>query len=61
MLKFKKEILTSLVACSYNSCLIIGMIAIILYVSGLERVRKVPMISLISYLLINLVLKCMLK
>ena len=46
---------------NYNICLIVGMVGIILYMAGMEKCKHTPSISLIVYLLINLIGKCMLR
>ena len=46
---------------NYNICLIVGMVGIILYMAGMEKCKHTARISLIIYLLINLIGKCMLR
>ena len=45
---------------NYNICLIVRMVAIILYMAGMEKSKHTASISLIVYLLINLIGKCLL-
>ena len=40
---------------SYWICLIGGMIGLILYIFGYEKGRKAPMLSIVIYLIINII------
>lgn len=56
----KKKIILTVLALNYNACLIAGIIGIMLYAAGVNKCKKVGSISLIIYLLINLIGKCLL-
>lgn len=46
---------------NYSVCLIVGMVGIILYMAGMEKCKHTASLSLIVYLLINLIGKCLIR
>ena len=50
----KKKIILTVLALNYNACLIAGIIGIMLYAAGVNKCKKAGSISLIIYLLVNL-------
>ena len=48
-----KDISISLINGSYSICLVICMLAIILYIAGLKKARKYATISLVVYILLQ--------
>lgn len=56
----KKKIILTVLALNYNACLIAGIIGIMLYAAGVNKCKKAGSISLIIYLLVNLIGKCLL-
>ena len=57
----KEKVLSTILACSYNGCLIIGLIGIILYAFGLQKSKNTASISIGVYLIISILGKCLLK
>lgn len=63
MIKWKaiRKFISVALELNYNVCIIVGMVGIILYMAGMEKCKHTASISLIIYLLINLIGKCMLR
>ena len=63
MIKWKaiRKFISVALELNYSVCIIVGMVGIILYMAGMEKCKHTASISLIIYLLINLIGKCMLR
>lgn len=55
----KEKVITAVLACSYNGCLIVGLIGIILYAFGLQKCKNTASISIGIYLILSILGKCL--
>ncbi|MCC3868530.1 hypothetical protein [Terrisporobacter mayombei] len=55
----KEKVITIVLACSYNGCLIVGLIGIILYAFGLQKCKNTASISIGIYLVLSILGKCL--
>lgn len=59
--EFLKGIVTSMLDASYDICLIIGLIGLILYIFGYRKGKNYPLISTAMYLIINIIGRALLN
>ena len=56
----KAKIIFSVLGCSYNLCLIGGLVSFILYAYGLDKCKHGPTIAIGIYLVLSILGECLL-
>ena len=56
----KTKIIFSVLGCSYNLCLIGGLVSFILYAYGLDKCKHGPSIAIGVYLILSILGECLL-
>lgn len=56
----KAKIIFSILGCSYNLCLIGGLVSFILYAYGLDKCKHGPTIAIGVYLILSILGECLL-